>query len=83
MEVKFEDLEDPITYEIPRLLPDHKIQAIKDRLAHNRTNKRTEARDYLLDGFIRCYHWKKSLSGQSQVKNGKTYQYYVHPVNKT
>ncbi|MEX0685310.1 MAG: recombinase family protein [Balneolales bacterium] len=65
------------TFEMPRILSKHKVQSIKDRLAHNRTNNRTDVKKkYLLTGFIRCMHCGKSLSGQKQHRK---YGYYVHP----
>lgn len=80
-EVNFEEHDKPITYDIPRLLDDTTIQRITDRLEHNRTNNRTDVNNkYLLTGFIRCMHCKKSLSGQ--IQHGK-YKYYVHDSKKS
>lgn len=80
-EMNFEEHGEPISFEIPPLLKPHQIQAIKDRLAHNRTNNRTDTKDYLLTGFIRCIHCGKSLSGFSPHKG--RYEYYQHSSSKT
>ncbi len=74
----FKEYGKPIHFKIPRLLPESTIKAVKDRLAHNRTNNRTDTREYLLTGFIRCMNCGKSMSGQTQTG----YQYYVHSGRK-
>lgn len=80
-EINFEERGEPITFKVPRILSPQKIQAFKDRLAHNRTNNRTDSRDYLLKGFLRCVHCGKTLIGQSQ--HGGRYEYYVHQGMKS
>ena len=79
-EINFEDHGAPIPFKIPRLLKASKIQAVKDRLAHNRTNNRTDTKNYLLTGFIRCMHCGKTLAGQTQNGN---YEYYVHQRHRS
>ncbi len=75
--------EEPITYEIPRILDDSTIQKIQERLEHNRIECRKDVRRYVLTGFIRCEACGKSLSGQTQVnKYGTQFQYYNHPGGK-
>jgi site-specific DNA recombinase len=79
-EINFEEASEPITFEIPRLLSERTIRAVKDRLAYNRTNNRTDdTRAYLLTGFIRCLHCGRTLQGQ--VQHSK-YMYYTHAGGK-
>ncbi|MEX1011054.1 MAG: recombinase family protein [Balneolaceae bacterium] len=80
--VKFED-EEPIEYQIPRILDDETIQRVKDRLEHNKIDNRRDVRRYVLTGFIRCEACGKSLSGQTQInKYGTKFKYYNHPGGK-
>jgi len=77
-EVNFKAEDKPFPFKVPRILSDHKIQAIKDRLAHNNTSNRSDVKGkYLLAGFIRCMHCGKSLHGQAP--HGGKYKYYRHP----
>jgi site-specific DNA recombinase len=78
--IKFKSEEEPISFKIPRILEDSTIQAIKDRIAFNRTFNRKDAkRKYLLSGYIRCGICRKALVGQHQFVNGKYhYTYYRH-----
>ena len=70
--------EKPISINMPRILDDSTIQAIKDRIAFNRTCNRTDVVDkYLLTGFIRCAECGKGIYGQTQRKK---YRYYMHPT---
>ena len=75
--------EEPITYQIPRILDDDTIQRVRERLEHNRTDCRQDVRKYVLTGFIRCESCGKSMSGQTQIKrSGPQFQYYQHPRSK-
>jgi site-specific DNA recombinase len=75
--------QEPIVYNIPRILDDFTIQKIKDRLEHNRIECRKDVRKYVLTGFIRCEACGKSLSGQTQVNRyGTEFKYYNHPGGK-
>jgi len=75
--------EAPMTYQIPRILDDVTIQKIKERLEHNRIEKRKDVKKYVLNGFIRCEACGKSLSGQTQInKHGTQFQYYTHTGGK-
>lgn len=74
--------EAPITYKIPRILDEITIQRIKERLEHNRTEKRKDVKKYVLNGFIRCEVCGKSLSGQTQNQHNRHYPYYYHPTGK-
>lgn len=75
--------EDPMIYQIPRILDEDTIQKIRERLEHNRTECRKDVRKYALTGFIRCEDCGKSLSGQTQInKYGTQFQYYYHPIGK-
>ena len=80
--VNFEG-EKPITYKIPRILPEKIIQRIKDRLEFNRTNNRRDLPNkYVLAGFIRCEHCGNTLRGQIQTVKGVEYRYYTHAGGK-
>jgi hypothetical protein len=70
------------TYEIkvPRLLEDHVIEAIKDRLEFNRTHNRSDVQQYLLTGFIRCGKCYRPLYGIAA--NQRRNFYYSHPTKK-
>jgi hypothetical protein len=75
--------EEPIVYSIPRILDDDTIQKIKERLAHNKIDNRTDARKYVLTGFMRCDACGKSLFGQTQAnKYGSIFSYYRHRTGK-
>ena len=75
--------QEPITYNVPRILDDITIQAIKNRLAHNRVHNRQDVKKYVLTGFLRCYICLKSLSGQTQINRvGSKFEYYRHPGGK-
>ena len=75
--------EEPITYDIPRILSDEMIQMIHDRLEFNRKNNRTDITNkYVLSGFIRCEHCGRTLNGQTQAKHGAVYKYYSHERGK-
>jgi site-specific DNA recombinase len=81
--VNFKD-KTPITYAIPRILEDAVILRIKDRLAFNRKNNRTDVPNkYLLTGFIRCAVCKATISGQNFHSPYGDYRYYVHRVRST
>jgi site-specific DNA recombinase len=82
--IKFKSEDEPITFDIPRILDEKLIEAIKNRIEFNRTfNRKDTKRKYLLTGFIRCGTCKHSLSGQHQLINGKyEYTYYRHPDGK-
>ncbi len=74
---------EPIEFKIPRILPNELINRVRERLAFNRRNNRTDIKNkYLLTGFIRCDNCQKGLSGQtikSKSKNSKTeWRYYNH-----
>ncbi|MCK5506140.1 MAG: recombinase family protein [Thermodesulfovibrionia bacterium] len=80
--INFKD-EEPITFKVPRILDDDTIQAIRDRLEHNRIECRKDVRKYVLTGFVRCNKCKKSLAGQTQInKTGREFYYYRHPGGK-
>ncbi len=66
------------TYDVPRILDDQTIEAVRKRLAFNATHKRNDTRKYALTGFLRCGPCGKCLGGQTQ--KGRL-QYYKHPTN--
>lgn len=69
----------PITYIIPRILEEDIIIKIKDRLAFNRRNNRTDiVYKYVLSGFIRCEKCLSAISGQTFHTVKKDYRYYYH-----
>jgi site-specific DNA recombinase len=75
--------EEPIIYQIPRILDDDTIQRIRQRLEHNRIECRKDVRKYAMTGFIRCEACGKSLAGQTQVNRyGTHFPYYRHPGGK-
>jgi len=74
----------PITYIIPRILPDNIIQEIKDRMVFNRRNNRTDILyKYVLAGFIRCEKCLSAVSGQTFHYPKKDYRYYYHRGHPT
>ncbi len=73
--VKFKGKE-PITFNVPRILDEGKIRAVKDRLALNRWSNRRDVKKYALKGFIRCGKCGRALYGQTQQDK---YTYYLHP----
>ena len=75
-DVKFKN-EEPIRIKMPRILSEATIQAIKDRVKHNKVFNRTDIDRYLLTGFIRCEECGKSIYGQTQKPR---YRYYKHPT---
>lgn len=78
--IKFNGQE-PITYKIPPILDEKTIQAVRQRLEHNRKHNRLDVRRYALTGFIYCDECGKALVGQTQIdkKIGKEFPYYRHP----
>ncbi len=77
------DGEEPIEYEIPRILDEDTIRRVRERLDHNKTANRKDVRRYALTGFIRCEICGRSLSGQTQVKPcGSEFRYYKHKGGK-
>jgi len=79
--VKFEEEPEPIIYEIPRILGEETIKAVKERVAFNRNWNRKDVKNkYLLTGFVRCGECRKTLVGQTMKSDhGKfDYQYYRH-----
>lgn len=79
--VNFKD-EKPITYEIPRILPEEIIEQIRNRLMFNKKNNRVDIRNYVLSGFIRCEHCGHTLQGQTQTVKDIEYQYYRHAMGR-
>jgi site-specific DNA recombinase len=75
--------EEPITYNVPRILDDQTIQAIKERLEHNTIHNRHDVKRYALTGFVRCGRCGKALAGQTQVNRVRSiFEYYRHPGGK-
>ncbi len=71
--------EEPIIYNVPRLLPDHIIAKVHERQAFNRRNNRTDiVNKYILSGFIRCEKCGNLFSGMTQRSKTKDFQYYAH-----
>ncbi|MDV2503798.1 MAG: recombinase family protein [bacterium] len=80
--VNFKD-EEPITYEVPRILDEETIRRVRERVAHNRVQSRQDVRKYVLTGFIRSELCGHTLSGQTQTSSGGgVYAYYKHPGGK-
>jgi site-specific DNA recombinase len=67
-------------FKIPPILDDMTIKAVNERIKFNRINNRDNVKKYALNGFLKCEKCHRSLNGQRQIKNGKTYSYYRHPV---
>ncbi len=88
-ELKFKKENEPIVFEVPRLLSERKIEAIKKRLEFNRSYTKAGNKEslLLLSGFVRCMACGKALTAQCQKakrSKGKTYTYhfYRHPGGK-
>jgi len=76
--VKFKDAE-PITYDIPRILPDETIAELQERFDFNRKVNRSDIPDkYLLSGFLFCEKCHKPLTGQTPGKRRPHLKYYRH-----
>lgn len=76
--------EEPIPYKIPRILDDHIIQQVRDRLEFNRVNNRTDVRNkYVLTGFIRCEKCLKTIHGVTIKGPYGTNVYYKHDYGKS
>ncbi|MBW1732524.1 MAG: recombinase family protein [Deltaproteobacteria bacterium] len=73
---------EPIVYSVPRILEDETIEAIKQRLAHNRRANRVDVKKYVLSGYVRCAECGKMLTGQTQKRASKDFEYYRHPGGK-
>lgn len=67
--------EDPIKLDVPPILEDGMIEALKERYEFKKKWNRIDAKQYLLTGFIYCEECKQSLKGQTQ--KGK-YEYNQH-----
>jgi len=59
---------------IPEVVSEKLLEKVKARLRHNQINNRTDARQYLLTGFLRCADCGYCLSAQTQ----KDVVYYRH-----
>lgn len=71
--------EEPITYQVPRILSEDTIQRIRDRVDFNRTSNRTDViNKYVLSGFIHCEQCGNLLTGKSQHPDQGNYRYYSH-----
>jgi site-specific DNA recombinase len=62
--------------DMPKILDERTIKAIRKKLDFNKKNNRRDVRKYVLSGFLRCLHCGSSLSGQSP--HGCNAKYYVH-----
>lgn len=77
--VGFKGGKEPVTFNIPRLLPEDMIQRVRDRLVFQRKFSRHEKKQqYLLSGFIRCEKCGLMLQGQTQFFKGGSTKYYQH-----
>ncbi|MFP3860124.1 MAG: recombinase zinc beta ribbon domain-containing protein [Bacteroidales bacterium] len=75
--------EQPIIYDVPRILSDDTIHKIKERLQFNRRNNRTDVQNkYVLTGFIRCENCGRTLTGQTIKGVNTLWQYYNHTRKK-
>ena len=82
--VRFKGGKEPVTFNIPRLLPDDTIQQLRDRLSFKRNWSRHEVKQqYLLSGFIRCESCGSTLTGQTQYFKGGQASYYQHLSSTT
>ena len=61
--------QDPIEFEVPPLLDEETIKKVVERMAFNKRCNRTDKRDYVLTGFIRCQKCNYALSGANS--NGR------------
>jgi len=73
------NIDETVMLQIPRLLDEETIQAVKDRLASNRTVRRAPKKyKYLLKSVIFCSECGYTLSGDTKP-TGNFPQNYVHP----
>lgn len=76
--VRFKDAE-PITYIIPRILPDETIARLRQRFEFNKTNNRNDlTTKYLLSGYIFCEKCHRPLTAQTPNKDHSYLKYYRH-----
>lgn len=90
--VKFKKEDEPIVYNVPRLLSDEKIEAVKKRIGFNKTFTKANRKQhtFLLSGFAWCMECGRALTAQHQKHkisnkpNSKDYiyKYYRHPAGK-
>ena len=84
-EINFKKENDPIKFEIPRLLAEETINKIHKCIDFNKTYNRSDRNEhtFLLTGFVRCMECNLALTAQTQkskARNGKfyTYKFYRH-----
>ncbi len=76
--VNFKDAE-PITYIIPRILPDETIARLRERFEFNKKNNRNDIiTKYLLSGYIFCEKCHRPLTAQTPNKDHSYLKYYRH-----
>lgn len=73
---------EPFTFKVPRILDDNTIQKVLDRIEHQTQFNRTDSKNYVLTGFLRCLDCKGAFNGQTQIRNSVEYTYYRHYPNK-
>jgi hypothetical protein len=81
MEFRADDLaiHETITIDIPRLLPEKTIKAVRQRLEANRTYLHGKPTyDYLLSGRVFCATCGYGFFGQNNKRNGHDRLYYRH-----
>jgi site-specific DNA recombinase len=88
-QVNFKKEKDPVVFEIPPLLSEGKIEAVKMRVKFNKTFTKANRKrhTFLLSGFVWCMECGRALTAQHQKptkRSGKTYSYnfYRHPAGK-
>lgn len=88
-EVKFKKEKEPIVYNVPRLLSDAKLNAVKKRIDFNRTftKANTKHHTFLLTGFVWCMECGRALTAQHQKSKNRQnhiyeYQFYRHPPGR-
>ncbi len=61
---------------MPEVVPAETVERTKQRLAHNKTYNRTDARPrYLLSGFVRCEACRRALTGITNPSGSKHYRH--------
>lgn len=88
-ELQFKKEQKPIVFEIPRLMSDEKIEAVKKKIAFNATFTKDNRNNYtfLLTGFARCMECETMLTAQYLKSNRPdggiyTYKFYRHRSGK-
>lgn len=79
-------VDETVTIQVPRLLPEKLIQDVKKRMVANRTRERSggvQKHRYLLSGFVQCPYCGYRLTGEQSCSMGKRYYRHAHAKRDT